>query len=113
MITVTHFFLLRPVDYNRSKYDYKPFYLEYVALSCGRSVFTATATEADLQSTTFVTLALTNQKNRVRTKKIIQNSSEESILCPKSALLWRFLLLRANNVPPSTPLARITMPIRR
>ena len=90
MITVTNFFLLRPVDYNRSKYDYKPFYLEDVVFSCGRRVFAATATEADLQATTFVTLSLTTQKNRVRTKKIGQKSSKEPILCPKSALLLAF-----------------------
>ena len=70
-----------------SKSDSTPFRLEYVAFSCVRSVFTETATEANLQAKTFVTLNLISLKKGVRGDKIGHKESGYPLLCPKAALL--------------------------
>ena len=66
MIRISYFFLLSTVDYTGSKSDSTPFRLEDVTLSCSRSVFVASATEAFFEARTFVALTFTTHKNGVR-----------------------------------------------
>ena len=113
MIIVTYFFLLRPGEYIGSKSNSTPFRLKDVAFSCRKRVFTETAMETNIQATTFVTIAFTTQNNVVRGEKLGHKDYGDSLMYPKSALRWRVLHLRANNVSPSTPLARIMTPIGR
>ena len=58
MIIFSYFFFLCPGDYTGSKSESTPFRLEDIAFSCGHSVFSETANEADLQAATVVMLAL-------------------------------------------------------
>ena len=105
MIKVAYFLLLCLGDYTGSKSDITPFCLKDIAFSCGRSVFSETATKSDLQDTVFVKLAFMAHNNGLRVKKIGHKASMEPLMCPKSALLQHTLHLKANNVPPYTSLS--------
>ena len=58
MIIIKNFLLFQLGDYIGSKSEISPFQLEDVAFSCGWQVFAETATEADFQASTFITLML-------------------------------------------------------
>ena len=107
MIIIMYLFFLHPVDYTRFESDITPFRLEDITFGCGRSVFATTATEADLQAATFVTLTFTTHNNGFGSKNIGHKASGEPLLCPNPSLLWRFVHLRDNKASPSTPLARV------
>ena len=62
MIITAYLFLLCLGEYTVYKYKSTPFWLEGFAFSCGRHVFSATATAAKLQASTFITVAFTYQK---------------------------------------------------
>ena len=55
-------------------------------------------------------LNFTTQKNGLTIKKIGHKASGNPLLCPKSALLWRVLHLRANNVTPFNPIYHVMTP---
>ena len=97
-------------DYTNSKSGSTPLHLEYVALNCGCWIFATNNLEADLQATTFLIINFTTQKNGAREERTCHKTSWDPPMCPKYALLWRFLHLRANNTPSSTPLACVMTP---
>ena len=108
MITLAFFFLLRPGEYTDSPSDTKPFHLQDVQISVGsQRLNLQTATDAQLQSATFVSLTFTEQKNGVRGEVIGLGRSGNPNLCPVCALVRRVLHLRQHNAAPNTPLARV------
>ena len=67
MIITAFFLLLQPGEYTGTKSDSSPFRLSDVTFSVVRTVFdTATATDNELATTTFVILTFSTQKNGVR-----------------------------------------------
>ena len=103
MIIVVYVFLLCLGEYTGYKYDSTSFHIKDIEFRCGCSAFTETATEADLQSATFVAPTFTTQNNGVRGDNIDQKASGDPLLCSKAALLWHLLYLRDKNATPSTP----------
>ena len=106
MIIIAFFFLLRPGDYTGTKSDSSPFRLSDVTFSFGHMVFnTATTTNNELASTTFVILVFITQKNDVRGEKIGHGATGDLLLCPKEELWRRVAHLRQHGAPAYTPLA--------
>lgn len=106
MIALAFFFLLRPGEYTGSTSDTTPFRFCDVQLFIGRRRLNLfTSTDAELRSSTFVTLTFTNQKNGVRGEVIGLDRSGNSQLCPVLSTVRRILHLRHNNAPPDTPLS--------
>ena len=79
----------------------------------GGRIFAATAKENDIQATTFLKLTSTTQNNVVWDDKIVNKASGYPPLCPKTALLWSILQMKANNAPYSKPLSRFMTPTGR
>ena len=86
MMKVAYFLLLCLGDYTGSKSDITPFCLKDIAFSCGRSVFSETATKSDLQDTVFVKLAFMAHNNGLRVKKIGHKASGDPLLSPKLSI---------------------------
>ena len=106
MIALALFFLLRPGEYTGTRSDTTPFRMCDVCFYLGtRRLVTATATEGQILSATYVTLEFTTQKNGVRGEVIGLGCSGSPTLCPIVALSRRVLHLRRNNAPLTTPLA--------
>ena len=55
-------------------------------------------------------LNFTTQNNGVRGEKIGHETPGYPLMCPKAALLWRVLNLRANGAAPYKPLACVMAP---
>ena len=66
VIIITSFSLLIPGEYTASKSESTPFRLEETAFICAHIIFSATATEVNLQAANFVMLTFMNQNNSVR-----------------------------------------------
>ena len=108
MITLAFFFLLRPGEYTDSPSDTKPFHLEDVQIFVGpQRLNLLTASTAQLQAATFVSLTFTEQKNGVRGEVIGLGRSGNPNLCPVNALVRRVLHLRQHNAAMNTPLLRV------
>ena len=103
MIIIAYFFILCPRENTGFKSYSTTFQLEDISFICGRSVFGATATEAELQAAIFMALNFSTQKNGLRGKKIGHKASWDPLLCTKSALLWRVLHFRANKATSCNP----------
>ena len=114
MIIIAFFFLLRPGEYTGTKSDSSPFRLSYVTFSVGCMVFdTATTTDNELTTATFVRLVFTKQKNGVRGEKIGHGATGDPLLFSKEALRRQGAHLRQLGAPADTPLARFKTPMGR
>ena len=111
MIIIAFFFLLRPGEYTGKKSDSTPFRLSDVTFTVGRTVSnTATATENELATATFVILTFSTQKNGVWGGGIVHGGTGDPMLCPKDSLRRRVTHLRQQDTPANTPLARFKIP---
>jgi hypothetical protein len=105
MLCLAFFFLCRPGEYTAPAADNSPFRLQDVTLYVGtRRVLAATATDADLDRATFVTLTFTTQKNAVRGEVIGLGLSGDPFVCPVKAVVGRVRHLRHHHAPATTPL---------
>jgi hypothetical protein len=106
MIALAFFFLLHPGEYTATPSDTTPFRFTDVQLFIGqRRLNLLTASDAELKSSTFVTLTFTDQKNGVRGEVIGLDRSGNPQLCPVLCVIRRILHLRTRHAPPDTPLA--------
>ena len=106
MIALAFFFLLRPGEYTATPSETTPFRLADVRLSAGPSYFDlTTATDAMLDSATFVSLTFTTQKSGVRGEVVGMGRSGCPRLCPVLATIRRVKHLRHANAPTHTPLS--------
>ena len=107
MIALAFFFLLRPGEYTDSPSDTKPFQFQDIQVFSGpQRLNLQTASTAQLQAATFVSLTFTEQKNGVRGEVIGLSRSGNPALCPVASLVRRICHLRQHNAAPTTPLAR-------
>ena len=109
MITLAFFFLLRPGEYTGNATDDTPFTLADVTLTRGAhrlfGTRLLTASEADLNACTGVSLTFTTQKNGVRGEIIHQGTSGALRFCPVRATVRRLVALRQATQNLDTPLA--------
>jgi len=106
MICLAFFFLLRPGEYTATPSDTTPFRLADVRLASGGVYLDLfQATDAQLDTATFVSLTFTNQKNGVRGEVIGLGRSGNPALCPVLAMIRLVKHLRAHGALPDTPLA--------
>jgi hypothetical protein len=105
MLCIAFFFLCRPGEYTAPTGQNAPFRLCDVTFYVGlRRVLAITATNADLDSATFVTLTFTTQKNAVRGEVIGLGLSGDPFVCPVLSTASRVRHLLAHNAPSDTPL---------
>jgi hypothetical protein len=106
MACTAFFFLLRPGEYTSTPSDTRPFHLCDVQLFVGLARLDLfTATDGDLNASTFTSYTFTTQKNGVRGEVIGLGRSGSPLACPVLATVRRVLHLRAHNAAPDTPLA--------
>jgi len=106
MLMLGFYFLLHPGEYaNTSNPDLTPFRLQDVHLHRGDSrINHLTCPLPDLQSSSFVCLGFTTQKNGVCSELIGLGRSGNLAFCPVQACLNCILHLRTYQAPPHTPL---------
>ena len=108
LICIAFFFLLRPGEYVISPSESTPFQFKDVQLFNGQlRLPLQTATQAQILSSTFGSLTFDKQKNAVRGEVVGHAPSGAVDLCPVRSIGRRILHLRANNAPPTTPLALV------
>lgn len=107
MICLAFFYLLRPGEYSgHPDQESTPFRLMDTVFYIGaQRLNTSTATDAQLNSATFVTLEFTTQKNGVAGEVIGHGLSGNPTFCPVRAAARRVIHLRAHGAPPDQPLA--------
>ena len=106
MICLAFFFLLRPGEYTGTASETQPFQLSDVRFTLGNlPLSTATASQDQLLTATFVTLEFTTQKNSVRGEVIGLGRSGDPNFCPVRAAARRALHLRTHGAAPTQPLA--------
>ena len=106
MIALAFFFLLRPGEYTSTPSETTPFHLADVWLSTGGvylDIFKAS--DAALDSATFVSLTFTTQKNGVRGEVIGLGHSGNPYLCPVLAIVRHIKHLHTYGALPDTPLS--------
>jgi hypothetical protein len=106
MIILAFFFLLRPGEYAfSSNSESTPFRICDVHLIVNqRRLQWDTCSDADLDSTNFVALEFTSQKNGVRGELVGLSCSGCPILCPIRALVRRIKHFRRLQAPGLTPI---------
>ena len=93
LIIVNYFFLLRSGDYTGYNLEITPFFLDYIEFSWFHWVIDMTPTEANLESTLFVTLTFTMQKRCLRQEYLPQDfrlnlyviKGKNPLACPPSS----------------------------
>jgi hypothetical protein len=106
MTSLGFFFLLRPGEYTISPAESTPFRIQDVSLRlAGQRLNLSTAPDTDILNADFVTLEFDTQKSGVRGEVVGLGRSGNPHLCPVLATARRIVHLRANNAPPSQPLA--------
>lgn len=106
MIALAFFFLLRPGEYTATSSATTPFRLTDVRLSIGSTyIDNFTASDATLDSVTFVSLTFTTQKNGVRGEVIGLSRSSNPTLCPVLAMVRRVKHLRRHGALPESPIS--------
>lgn len=106
MIALAFFFLLRPGEYTATPSDTTPFRIADVRVAAGgRYMDPLTASDAELDTATFVSLTFTTQKNGVRGEVIGLGRSGHPDLCPVAAIVRRIKHLRTYGALPDTPLS--------
>ena len=104
MICLGFFFLLRPGEYTYAK-DNTPFKLQDVTLYIGSVIVDyRNATDSQLNAVTAAQLTFTTQKNGVKGEKITHGHTDDPLVCPVKTVVRRVKALRAQNLPPETPL---------
>ncbi len=107
LLTLGHFFLLRPGEYMGAPDDSLDtlFRLRDLTLWVGsRSLDHLHCPIPDLQAATFATLTFTRQKNGVRNETVGHGRSGHPHLCPVLCLVDRVIYLRSIHADPATPL---------
>ena len=108
MIVLAFFFLLRPGEYTTSASDTQPFDYKSVQLFLGRQrLDLESATDAQLECATFVSLTFDLQKNGVRGECIGLGLSGDPALCPVKTLTRIVVSQRHHNALPSTTLSSV------
>jgi hypothetical protein len=106
MIALAFFFLLGPGKYTAIPSDSTPIRFTDVQLFIGqRCLHLVNASNAEVKSSTFVTLAFTDQKNCVRCEVIGLDCNGNPQLCPVLCVICRILHLLNHDAPPDTLLA--------
>jgi hypothetical protein len=107
MIIIAFFYLLRAGEYTVTNGTAStPFrYCDVDLWHNNTRLDIASASDDMLLSATASFITFTNQKNGVRNEKIGHGITEHPIINPTAALARRIVHLRANNAPPTTPLA--------
>ena len=104
MICIAFFFLMRPGEYTKTSDD-TPFKMQDVKLFIGPvPLDPSTATNAQFEAVTAVSITFTDQKNGVKGEVITHGRTEHPRTCPTRAVVRRIKYLKSIQAPPETPL---------